>query len=93
MPSMYDKGLLVDILQDILNSLESVLRRFRVIQSSDDFVKDVDWKRAMGMRDIIAHHYFDIDHEIVYAACMERIPSMKKVVERILDDLKKTNEM
>ena len=26
----------------------------------------VDWKGAMGIRDIIAHHYFDLDAEIVY---------------------------
>lgn len=26
----------------------------------------IDWKGVMGMRDIIAHHYFDLDAEIVY---------------------------
>ena len=26
----------------------------------------IDWKGAMGIRDIIAHHYFDLDAEIVY---------------------------
>jgi len=39
----------------------------------------VDWKRAMGMRDSIAHHDFDIDHEIDYSECKERIPNMKEV--------------
>jgi len=47
----------------------------------------VDWKRAKGMRDIITHHYFDIDAEIVYSVCAERLPQMKKVVGRMLDDL------
>lgn len=47
----------------------------------------VDWKKAMGMRDIIAHHYFDIDHETVYVVCKERIPEMKKALEGILEDL------
>lgn len=27
---------------------------------------EIDWKRAMGIRDIIAHHYFDIDESIVF---------------------------
>lgn len=27
---------------------------------------EIDWKGAMGIRDIIAHHYFDLDAEIVY---------------------------
>ncbi len=25
---------------------------------------EIDWKGAMGIRDIIAHHYFDLDGEI-----------------------------
>jgi len=28
---------------------------------------DIDWKKAKGMRDIITHHYFDIDEETVFA--------------------------
>ena len=47
----------------------------------------VDWKKAMGMRDVIAHHYFDIDHETVYLVCKERIPEMKKTLDRILKDI------
>ena len=27
----------------------------------------IEWKRVMGMRDILSHHYFDIDSEVVYA--------------------------
>jgi len=40
MPFMYDKELVVDILKDVLSSMEHVLRRFQVIRSSEDFVKD-----------------------------------------------------
>lgn len=25
------------------------------------FYPEMDWKGVMGMRDIIAHHYFDLD--------------------------------
>jgi len=49
--------------------------------------QEVDWKRAKGMRDIIVHHYFDIDHETVYVVCKEHIPVMKEVLRRILSDL------
>jgi uncharacterized protein with HEPN domain len=49
--------------------------------------QEVDWKRAKGMRDIIVHHYFDIDHEMVYVVCKEHIPVMKEVLRRILSDL------
>ena len=49
--------------------------------------KEIDWKSAKGMRDIITHHYFDIDSETVYAVCEVHIPTMKKSIEAILADL------
>ena len=49
---------------------------------------EMDWKKAKGMRDIITHHYFDIDAETVFVVCSEHIPDMKKAVERILADMK-----
>lgn len=50
---------------------------------------DIDWKKAKGMRDIITHHYFDIDAETVFVVCKERIPEMKKVIQKIVDDLER----
>jgi uncharacterized protein with HEPN domain len=40
----------------------------------------------MGMRDIIAHHYFDIDHETVYVVSGEYVPDMSNAVGKMLDD-------
>ena len=48
---------------------------------------EIDWKKAKGMRDIITHHYFDIDEETVFIVCKERIPEMKQVIQKILNDL------
>lgn len=48
---------------------------------------EIDWKKAKGMRDIIFHHYFDIDAETIYTVCSEHIPQMQKAVARILADL------
>lgn len=48
---------------------------------------EIDWKKAKGMRDIISHHYFDIDAETIYAVCSEHVPHMRKVMARILGDL------
>ena len=48
---------------------------------------DIDWKKAKGMRDIITHHYFDIDAETVFVVCTERIPEMEKVIQKIVNDL------
>ena len=47
----------------------------------------IDWKGAMGIRDIIAHHYFDLDAEIVYNVVKYVLPSMLEVIKQIKADL------
>ena len=44
----------------------------------------IDWKGAMGIRDIIAHHYFDLDAEIVYNVVKSNLPEMLVVVEDMI---------
>lgn len=38
----------------------------------------------MGIRDIIAHHYFDLDAEIVYNVVKTNLPEMLVTVNRML---------
>jgi uncharacterized protein with HEPN domain len=66
------------------------LKQLDKITKGELFTKypHIDWKKAMGMRDIIAHHYFDIDHETVYVVCSEHIPDMRIAIGRMLDDLR-----
>jgi len=39
------------------------------------------------MRDIISHQYFDIDAEIIYEVCKNKIPELKDTREEILKDI------
>ena len=48
---------------------------------------DVYWKRVMGMRDKITHHYFEIDTDVVFRTIEEDIPEMLPIVERMISDL------
>ena len=48
---------------------------------------EIEWKRIMGMRDILSHHYFDVDAAIVHRACTDHVASLIRVVRRVLDDL------
>lgn len=56
------------------------------------FYPGMDWKGVMGMRDIIAHHYFDLDAEIVYDVIKHDLPKLKDVLQQIVDDLKLSNQ-
>ena len=44
---------------------------------------EVDWKGVKGIRDIISHHYFDTNAEIVYSVCRNHIPSLRTSFERM----------
>lgn len=46
---------------------------------------EIDWKGAMGIRDIIAHHYFDLDAEIVYNVVKINLPDMLTTINSILE--------
>mgnify|MGYP002754966055 FL=1 len=48
---------------------------------------EINWKDIMGMRDIIVHHYFDIDATIVVATLRNEIPQLYRVIELIIEDL------
>lgn len=56
------------------------------------FYPEMDWKGVMGMRDIITHHYFDLDAEIVYDVIKHDLPKLKDVLQQIIDDLKISNQ-
>jgi len=48
---------------------------------------EIEWKKVMGMRDIITHHYFDIDAETVFTVCNEHTPALETVLQKIQQDL------
>ncbi len=45
---------------------------------------EISWKQVAGLRDILAHGYFRIDHDVVWGIITERIPGLKKDIARIL---------
>lgn len=48
---------------------------------------ETDWKGAMGFRDIIAHHYFDIDAEEVFWICTHELAPLSTTIQKIIEDL------
>ena len=49
------------------------------------------WKGIMRIRDKIAHHYFDIDAEILLATLKKDISPLSRTIDRIIKDLKEDN--
>ena len=52
---------------------------------------EFEWKKAAGMRDIISHHYFDINSEIIFEVCQTEIPRLKNALTFLLNLLETDN--
>ena len=122
---MFDKSLVQDILNQVLNATRTIQDRFTPIESVDDFTNTpagmekldaicmlviaigeslknldkitersllaryttVDWKGAMGMRDIITHHYFDIDAEQIFWVCEHQMGPLAETIKQMLEEM------
>jgi uncharacterized protein with HEPN domain len=47
----------------------------------------VDWRSIMRMRDVISHHYYNLNAEVVFGVCEKDIEPLGKAIRTILDDL------
>ncbi len=47
----------------------------------------VPWKEVMGLRDIIAHHYFDVDANEIFTVLKADLPALSYVVRQMIADL------
>jgi uncharacterized protein with HEPN domain len=48
---------------------------------------EVEWAGVMGVRDVIAHGYFDIDVEEVFGICQADIPALILTVRKMIAEL------
>lgn len=63
-------------------AIGEALKRLDRMSQGDLFTPfpEVDWKGAMGFRDMIAHQYFDLDEELILLICEQSIPNMCRAV-------------
>jgi uncharacterized protein with HEPN domain len=48
---------------------------------------DVDWKGAKGLRDVIAHNYFELDAETIFDVVKNDLPGMLATLQKIRQDI------
>ncbi len=49
----------------------------------------IEWKEIMRMRDKIVHHYFKIDHDVVWQTISTDVPEMEIQIDSILEGVTK----
>ena len=75
----------------MLIAIGEQLKRLDLVLDIDlDYVYPrIDWKGAKGIRDILSHHYFNIDAEIIFDVCENKVGDLK---EALLDIQKNVNQ-
>ena len=122
---MYDRELVLIILEQIYQAAQTILKRFEPVKTVNDFTDSpagmekldsicmlliaigealknldkttnksllpqypqVDWKKAKGMRDVISHHYFETDVEVIYDVCKNHIPNLAQTINKMIREL------
>ncbi len=49
--------------------------------------RDIEWKNVKGVRDVLSHHYFNMDAETIFNICEAHLPHLLTVTKKMLDDI------
>ncbi len=82
-----------------IERFDSVMMRLQVIgeilknieKKNPNFLTsypEINWKQAMGLRDVISHQYLEIDEEEIYNICKNDLPRLKRAIDKIINELK-----
>ena len=72
---MYDKSLVIELLEQISNATDVVSQRFEVVDSSDFFLDT-----PAGME--------KLDAQEIYYVCNEKLPTLHITINKMLSDLR-----
>jgi len=50
---------------------------------------NIPWKQVKGIRDILSHHYFDLDSEVIFNICKDDLQKLLDTTLKIISDVEK----
>lgn len=48
---------------------------------------EIPWAKMVGMRNILVHHYFEIDRDVVWAVVERDLPPLRRQIQELLAKL------
>jgi uncharacterized protein with HEPN domain len=66
--------------------IDAVVRNLEIIGEAAKMIPDsirvqypnIEWKKISGLRDILAHHYFEVDLDIVWDIIQNKLPELER---------------
>lgn len=63
----------------VIRNLEIIGEAAKMIpESIRDEYPNIEWKKIAGLRDILAHHYFEVDLDIVWDILQNKLPTLER---------------
>ena len=57
-----------------------------VPQDMRDCVPEIEWRKIAGLRDILAHAYFQVEDEIIWDVVQNKIQPLQEQVQQLLEN-------
>ncbi|WP_258084431.1 HepT-like ribonuclease domain-containing protein [Thermococcus thermotolerans] len=75
-------------------TVDAVLRNLEIIGEAARYVpeeikeeySDIPWRRIIGLRNVVIHHYFGVDLNIVWRIIRFQLPELKESVEKMVEE-------
>lgn len=79
----------LDGISMILIAISENIRKMEKILGKEvlENYSSVNWKQIKGIRNILAHTYFDIDHDEIYEICSSELEILKEVLKKIRNNI------
>lgn len=81
---------MVRAIERIVEILGESARRVSMTYREDH--TEIPWREIIGQRNILAHEYGQIDHELLYKTATEDIPDLISIIQNLLPPLDEDNE-
>jgi uncharacterized protein with HEPN domain len=93
----YTQGMTFEQFKADDKTYDAVMRNLEIIGEAarrlpDDvraMMPDIEWSKATGLRNIVAHAYFGVSDEIVWDVVQNKIRPMQETVDRFMEKYKK----
>ncbi|GAB6102194.1 DUF86 domain-containing protein [Thermococcus atlanticus] len=76
-------------------TIDAVLRNLEIIGEAAKHIPEsirmqhpeIPWKRVIGLRNVVIHHYFGVDLSIIWVIVKKQLPELKNAIIILLEEM------